>query len=153
MYSSQRLGCITSPFQFGYCTHFSIWRFPCYHIDADVYKRQVLSVAFPYLPLVEPVDILTDVLVEFVEVDIRQYWTDNTALRRAAVRLSLIHIYRPIPERSPFLRTDLGTGTLQRHGVERRFGGTEAVSYTHLDVYKRQQPDGFVAEPVHVHDH
>ena len=26
---------------------------------------------------------------------------------------------RPVPERSPFLRADLGTGALQRHGVER----------------------------------
>ena len=33
---------------------------------------------------------------------------------------------RPVPERSPFLRADLGTGALQRHGVERRRGGAEA---------------------------
>ena len=43
---------------------------------------------------------------------------------------------RPIPERSPFLRTDLGTGTLQRHGVERRCGGTEAYQE------RRGQPVG-----------
>ncbi|KXB77282.1 hypothetical protein HMPREF1860_01452 [Prevotella amnii] len=43
---------------------------------------------------------------------------------------------RPIPERSPVLRADLGTGALQRHGVERRRGGTEA----HKE--RRGQPAG-----------
>ena len=43
---------------------------------------------------------------------------------------------RPIPERSALLRADLGTGALQRHGVERRRGGTEA----HQE--RRGQPAG-----------
>ena len=33
---------------------------------------------------------------------------------------------RPVPERSPFLRADLGTGAFQRHGVERWRRGAEA---------------------------
>jgi hypothetical protein len=33
---------------------------------------------------------------------------------------------RPVPERSPFLRADIRTCPLQRHGVERRCGGAEA---------------------------
>ena len=42
----------------------------------------------------------------------------------------------PVPERSPFLRADLGAGALQRHGVERRRGGTEAYQE------RRGQPAG-----------
>ncbi len=43
---------------------------------------------------------------------------------------------RPLPERGALLRADLGAGALQRHGVERRCGGTE----THKE--RRGQPAG-----------
>ena len=53
---------------------------------SSLFVELVPSVVSPCFPFIEPMDVFPDVLVELVEVDIRQYGADNTTLRSSAVR-------------------------------------------------------------------